>query len=63
MITDTIQIDSHTYAIRSATREDLPAIVALLADDMLGSQRETTDAGLGPYHNAFERITDHPNQE
>lgn len=45
--------------LRIATRDDVPAIVRLLADDTLGAGRE--DAGdLAPYHAAFERISDDP---
>ena len=32
---------------REATRADVPAVVALLADDMLGHGRES--AGVAPY--------------
>ncbi|KGJ05159.1 Ribosomal protein S18 acetylase RimI [Paracoccus halophilus] len=39
---------------RHATRADLPAIVALLADDRLGRTRESTD--LAPYLAAFEAM-------
>ena len=41
--------------IRSATREDVPAIVALLADDPLGATRETPD-DLRTYLAAFDDI-------
>src|SRR5690606_15472573 len=34
--------------LRRATREDLPAIVALLADDVLGAQRERPGLPLAP---------------
>ncbi|MFD8207172.1 GNAT family N-acetyltransferase [Streptomyces sp. NPDC059695] len=47
--------------IRPATAEDLPAIVAMLADDPLGAQRESPD-DLGPYAAAFERLAADPNQ-
>ena len=63
MITDTLTIDSHTYIVRSATREEVPIIVALLADDVLGSQRESADTDLAPYFAAFDRITEHANQD
>ncbi|MFP1643118.1 GNAT family N-acetyltransferase [Pontitalea aquivivens] len=36
---------------RAASADDVPAVVALLADDMLGQAREGTD--LAPYHAAF----------
>ncbi|MDT0545527.1 MULTISPECIES: GNAT family N-acetyltransferase [Streptomyces] len=42
--------------IRGATTEDIPAIVAMLADDPLGARRESPD-DLAPYLAAFERIT------
>lgn len=48
---------------RKAVREDLPAIVALLLDDELGSTRESGSATLDPrYPAAFARIEADPNQ-
>ncbi|MET9359982.1 GNAT family N-acetyltransferase [Streptomyces sp. NPDC006632] len=47
--------------IRPATPEDIPAIVAMLADDPLGAQRESPD-DLTPYHAAFDRLAGDPNQ-
>ncbi|MET9441426.1 GNAT family N-acetyltransferase [Streptomyces sp. NPDC006610] len=47
--------------IRAAVADDLPAIVAMLADDPLGARRESPD-DLTPYRAALERITDDPNQ-
>ncbi|MFD7573360.1 GNAT family N-acetyltransferase [Streptomyces sp. NPDC059810] len=47
--------------IRPATTEDLEAIVAMLADDPLGAQRESPD-DLGPYLVAFERLANDPQQ-
>lgn len=44
---------------RPATEADLPAIVAMLADDHLGSQRESPD-DLIPYLAALDAITDDP---
>ncbi|MGA8116601.1 MAG: GNAT family N-acetyltransferase [Actinocatenispora sp.] len=47
--------------IRRARREDVPAIVALLADDALGAGRESpTDQA--PYLAAFEALDGDPNQ-
>jgi GNAT superfamily N-acetyltransferase len=46
---------------RRATADDLPAIVALLADDPIGALRESPD-DLAPYRAAFERILADPNQ-
>ncbi|MEV6244759.1 GNAT family N-acetyltransferase [Streptomyces sp. NPDC051742] len=48
--------------IRPATTGDLEAIVAMLADDPLGAQRESPD-DLGPYLAAFERLASDPNQQ
>ncbi|MFF2191528.1 GNAT family N-acetyltransferase [Streptomyces sp. NPDC058157] len=47
--------------IRPATAADLPAIVAMLADDPLGATRESPD-DLAPYAVALKRLTDDPNQ-
>ncbi|MFF7793668.1 GNAT family N-acetyltransferase [Streptomyces sp. NPDC007991] len=47
--------------IRSATADDVPAIVALLADDPLGVQRESP-GDLTPYLTALERLSADPNQ-
>ncbi|MFJ4007673.1 GNAT family N-acetyltransferase [Streptomyces sp. NPDC090023] len=47
--------------IRPATPDDLPAIVAMLADDPLGAQRESPD-DLTPYLSAFERLDTDPHQ-
>ena len=47
--------------IRQAREDDLPAIVALLIDDELGGQREST-ADLQPYRDAFARIAADSNQ-
>lgn len=48
--------------IRRATLDDVAAVVALLADDPLGAQREqTTD--LAPYRQAFQAIDADPNQQ
>ncbi|MDT0463194.1 GNAT family N-acetyltransferase [Streptomyces gibsoniae] len=47
--------------IRRAVVEDVPAIVALLADDPLGAQRESPD-DLTPYLAALGRVDSDPNQ-
>ncbi|MBK3625241.1 GNAT family N-acetyltransferase [Streptomyces sp. MBT49] len=47
--------------IRAAVPDDIPAVVALLADDPLGAQRESPD-DLGPYLAALERLSTDPNQ-
>ncbi len=46
---------------RRASIEDIPAIVALLADDVLGASRETVD-DPGPYRDAFAAIDGNTNQ-
>ncbi|MFE2518933.1 GNAT family N-acetyltransferase [Streptomyces mirabilis] len=47
--------------IRPAASDDVPAIVAMLADDPLGAQRESPD-DLTPYLAALERLSADPNQ-
>ncbi|MET8855088.1 GNAT family N-acetyltransferase [Streptomyces sp. NPDC004579] len=47
--------------IRAAVADDVPAIVAMLADDPLGARRESPD-DLGPYLAALERLSRDPNQ-
>ena len=47
--------------IRPATADDVTAIVAMLADDPLGAQRESPD-DLTPYLAALERLASDPNQ-
>ncbi|CAK7287262.1 MULTISPECIES: GNAT family N-acetyltransferase [Streptomyces] len=47
--------------IRAATADDLPAIIAMLADDPLGAQRESPD-DPAPYQAALKRLEADPNQ-
>jgi ribosomal protein S18 acetylase RimI-like enzyme len=47
--------------IRRATTEDVPALVAMYADDPLGAGRETPD-DLAPYLEAYRRLAQDPNQ-
>ena len=47
--------------IRRATLDDVPAIIAMLADDPLGATRESP-ADLTPYQRAFAAIDADPNQ-
>jgi GNAT superfamily N-acetyltransferase len=49
------------FEIRRATAEDISAIVAMLADDHLGTRRESPE-DLAPYRAAFERLDRDPNQ-
>ncbi|MFI8341391.1 GNAT family N-acetyltransferase [Streptomyces sp. NPDC085639] len=53
--------DLPELTIRPATAADVPAIVAMLADDPLGATRESPD-DLAPYLAALKRLTDDPNQ-
>lgn len=49
---------------RRATREDVPAIVAMLADDPLGARRERFEDPLPvSYDAAFDAIDADPNQD
>lgn len=47
--------------IRPAAPDDIPAIVAMLADDPLGAHRESPD-DLTPYTAAYKRLASDPNQ-
>lgn len=47
--------------IRRAVTADIPAIVAMLADDSLGAQRESPE-DLTPYRSAFAGLDNDPNQ-
>ena len=49
------------YSIRRARRDDIGAIVRMLADDQLGATRDDPD-DLEPYLRAFEDIDADPNQ-
>ncbi|MER7580280.1 GNAT family N-acetyltransferase [Kitasatospora sp. NPDC097691] len=53
--------DRTDLTIRRATEADLPAIVAMLADDPLGATRESPD-DLTAYRTAFARIDGDPHQ-
>jgi GNAT superfamily N-acetyltransferase len=49
---------------RKATREDIPFIVKMLADDKLGEKRERfSDPLPNTYYSAFEKIQKDENQE
>lgn len=55
----TADVDGGTFRLRHATREDLPALVRLLADDVLGAGRETAK-DMEPYERAFGAIEADP---
>jgi ribosomal protein S18 acetylase RimI-like enzyme len=50
-----------TVTIRRAVADDVPEIVALLADDSPGAKRESPD-DLTPYQVAFKAVDADPNQ-
>ena len=53
--------DAPTIQLREARREDVAAIVRLLADDHLGAGREVvSDPPLPSYFEAFEKVTADP---
>lgn len=52
---------AHEIVIRPAARSDVPAIVALLADDTLGASRESP-GDLAPYYTAFAAVESDPHQ-
>lgn len=51
----TAAVGAETFILRRATKADLPQILHLLADDQLGSTRESY-ADPGPYELAFDAI-------
>ena len=55
----TSDVDGGTFRLRHAARADLPAIVALLADDSLGAGRER-GGDMAPYERAFAAIDADP---
>jgi ADP-ribose pyrophosphatase YjhB (NUDIX family)/GNAT superfamily N-acetyltransferase len=58
--TSSVELDTTgPVSLRRARRDDVPAIVALLADDVLGESREHAD-DLTPYLAAFARIDADP---
>jgi len=55
-------MNAGTVSLRRARREDVAAIVAMLADDHLGRARERAEDPLPPaYYEAFERVERDPN--
>jgi GNAT superfamily N-acetyltransferase len=55
----TLPVAGEQVHLRRATVDDVPALVALLADDDLGARRETGE-DLGPYRQAFGLIDADP---
>jgi ribosomal protein S18 acetylase RimI-like enzyme len=55
---------SSPVTVRTAQRDDVPAIVRLLADDMLGANRERVQEPVAPnYLKAFDEIAADPRNE
>ena len=55
---------NNELTFRLATKDDLPAIIKMLADDSLGTTRETVDEDVSEnYLNAFEKIVLDKNHE
>lgn len=55
-----LDVGGRRFTVSRATESDVPGLVALLADDVLGAHRETT--GLEPYLAAFREIDSDPRQ-
>lgn len=59
-----IAVPPHSLTIRIATADDLPEIVSLLRDDVLGRTRESAGGQVaGRYLDAFRAIDADPNNE
>ncbi len=56
----TVTCDGTAFGLRRATADDLPTLVALLADDPLGAVREAPDGDLAPYRTAFDQVDGDP---
>ena len=63
MLAEQLEVNGETLLVRSARREELATIVALLSDDVLGRGREAAEGELARYNRAFDMIEAHPNQE
>jgi ribosomal protein S18 acetylase RimI-like enzyme len=62
-MSESFPLPSHGAVIRRATQADLPALVRLYADDVLGKAREqSTTPVLEAYRLAFEQICADPRQ-
>lgn len=56
--TEELHAGGRRFTVGRATEQDVPGLVALLADDVLGAGREVAD--LAPYVAAFREIDDDP---
>jgi len=57
---ESLDVNGRRFTVSRAAAADLPALVSLLADDTLGSVRES--AHLAPYEAAFREIDGDPQQ-
>ena len=57
-MTEEMEVDGRRYLVTRAHRDDVPALVALIRDDPIGSLRESDE--LAPYVAAFERLDADP---
>ena len=57
---DTLEVAGRTFRVARARAVDVPALIALLADDVLGRGRE--NGAMEPYLRAFEQIDADPHQ-
>ena len=55
-----VPVAGASVLLRRATAGELPALVALLADDPLGASREEPDGDLAAYRRAFDLIDADP---
>lgn len=58
-----VPLDPQLLTCRRAARADLPRLLELLADDILGKNREAIGSGDPVYAAAFEVIDGDPNQQ
>lgn len=57
-VVEILIIGGHRFAVTRARERDVPAVVKLLANDVLGADRESSE--LGPYFKAFAEIDADP---
>lgn len=63
MLLDRLDVNEAVYQVRSASADDIAAVVALLTDDVLGKHREAASDDLTPYRRAFDLISANSNQD
>ena len=59
----TLALPTATVALRRASRDDVPDLVALITSDAVAQERgDAPDGNLTPYFDAFERIDTAPGE-